>query len=104
MTYVCRALARFLALAVVVLPPATAAFAQDEPQLFNAFAIAVASGTIVKSGEKQVMVIGTLECGGLFSMQVEGGQMHRTGLHIEISGHRWRSPYHEPARVPEQAR
>jgi hypothetical protein len=29
---------------------------------------------------------GTLEYGGLFSMQVEGAQKHRTGLHIEISG------------------
>jgi predicted dehydrogenase len=32
------------------------------------------------------MVIGTLEDGGLFSMQVEGAQKHRTGLHIDISG------------------
>ncbi len=29
---------------------------------------------------------GTLEYGGLFSMQVEGAQKHRTGLHIDISG------------------
>ncbi len=32
------------------------------------------------------MVIGTLEDGGLFSMQVEGAQKHRTGLQIDISG------------------
>jgi predicted dehydrogenase len=32
------------------------------------------------------MVIGTLEGGGLFSMQVEGAQKHRTGLQIDISG------------------
>jgi predicted dehydrogenase len=32
------------------------------------------------------MVIGTLENGGLFSMQVEGAQKHRAGLHIDISG------------------
>ena len=32
------------------------------------------------------MVIGTLESGGLLSMQVEGAQEHRTGLQIDISG------------------
>jgi predicted dehydrogenase len=49
--------------------------------------------TIVETGEEiantnpnEVMVIGTLEGGGLFSMQVEGAQKHRTGLQIEISG------------------
>ena len=31
-------------------------------------------------------MIGTLENGGLFSMQVEGAQKHRTGLQIDISG------------------
>ena len=49
--------------------------------------------TVVETGEhipnnnpNQVMVIGALEGGGLFSMQVEGGQKHRTGLQIDISG------------------
>jgi len=49
--------------------------------------------TVVETGEQisntnpnEVMVIGTLEDGGLFSMQVEGAQKHRTGLHIDISG------------------
>lgn len=49
--------------------------------------------TVVETGEKipntnpnEVMVIGTLEGGGLFSMQVEGAQKHRTGLQIDISG------------------
>ena len=49
--------------------------------------------TVVETGEQvpntnpnEVMVIGTLEGGGLFSMQVEGGQKHRTGLQIDISG------------------
>ncbi|MDQ6760412.1 MAG: gfo/Idh/MocA family oxidoreductase, partial [Acidobacteriota bacterium] len=49
--------------------------------------------TVVETGERipnsnpnEVMVIGTLEGGGLFSMQVEGAQKHRTGLHIDISG------------------
>ena len=32
------------------------------------------------------MVIGTLEEGGLFAVQIEGAQKHRTGLHIEITG------------------
>jgi predicted dehydrogenase len=32
------------------------------------------------------MVIGTLENGGLFSIQIEGGQKYKTGLQIEISG------------------
>jgi predicted dehydrogenase len=32
------------------------------------------------------MVIGTLEDGGLFSVQIEGGQQHRTGLQIDITG------------------
>ncbi len=41
---------------------------------------------IANTNPNEVMVIGTLEGGGLFSMQVEGGQTHRTGLHIEISG------------------
>jgi predicted dehydrogenase len=49
--------------------------------------------TIMETGEQipntnpnEVMVIGTLENGGLFSMQVEGAQKHRTGLQIDISG------------------
>ena len=39
---------------------ATAVQAQDEPQVFNAFAIAVANGTIVKAAEKELMVVGTI--------------------------------------------
>lgn len=49
--------------------------------------------TVVETGEQvpnanpnEVMVIGALEDGGLFSMQVEGAQKHRTGLQIDISG------------------
>lgn len=49
--------------------------------------------TIAETGEKipyesanEVMVIGTLEGGGLFSVQLEGGQAHRTGLQIDITG------------------
>jgi len=49
--------------------------------------------TIVETGQQvpntapnEVMVIGTLEGGGLFSVQVEGAQRHRTGLHLDITG------------------
>lgn len=49
--------------------------------------------TVLETGEQipntnpnEAMVIGTLEGGGLFSMQVEGAQKHRTGLQIDISG------------------
>ena len=49
--------------------------------------------TILETGEQipntnpnEVMVIGTLESGGLLSMQVEGAQEHLTGLQINISG------------------
>ena len=67
MTFVRRA----LALAFALILPAPAVLAQEEPQLFNAFAIAVASGTIFKAGEKQVMVIGTLK-GPMFIETDEG--------------------------------
>jgi predicted dehydrogenase len=49
--------------------------------------------TITETGEKvptskpdAAMIIGTLEGGGLFSVQIEGGQKHRTGLQIDITG------------------
>jgi len=49
--------------------------------------------TIEETGEQvpttrpdAAMIIGTLESGALFSIQVEGGQSHRTGIHIEITG------------------
>lgn len=49
--------------------------------------------TIEETGEEvpyaspnEVMVIGTLEGGGLFSVQLEGAQRHRTGLQIDITG------------------
>jgi predicted dehydrogenase len=49
--------------------------------------------TIMETGEKvpyttpnEVMVIGTLANGALFSVQLEGGQTHRTGLQIDITG------------------
>jgi predicted dehydrogenase len=51
------------------------------------------SVTIEETGEEvpyaspnEVMVIGTLEGGGLFCVQLEGAQRHRTGLQIDIAG------------------
>jgi predicted dehydrogenase len=48
---------------------------------------------ILQTGEKvpttnpnEVMVIGTLEARGLFAVQIEGAQWHRTGLQIDITG------------------
>jgi predicted dehydrogenase len=48
---------------------------------------------VEETGEKvpttnpnEVMVIGTLEDGGLFAVQIEGAQRHRTGLQIDITG------------------
>ena len=49
-------------------------------------AIAVTGATNAYTVTITNLAGGTLEGGGLFSMQVEGGQTHRTGLHIEISG------------------
>jgi predicted dehydrogenase len=41
---------------------------------------------IPNTNPNEVLVIVTLENGGLFSIQVEGAQKHRTGLQIDISG------------------
>jgi len=58
-----------LALCIAML--AMPALAQDEPQVFNAFAIAMANGTVIKSGDKQATVIGTLK-GPMFVETDEG--------------------------------
>jgi predicted dehydrogenase len=49
--------------------------------------------TLAETGEKvpysspnEVMVMGTLDGGAPFSVQLEGGQVHRTGLQIDITG------------------
>jgi predicted dehydrogenase len=49
--------------------------------------------TVEETGEKvpnhnpnEVMVIGTLDGGGLFSAQLEGGQAHPTGIQIDVTG------------------
>ena len=63
---------RALAGALVLLAAAPAV-AQDETQTFNAFAVVQANGTIVRSGEKQLFVAGTL-AGPLFIETDEGPQ------------------------------
>ena len=49
--------------------------------------------TIEETGEQipytsanDVIAVGTLQNGALFSVQLEGGQAHRTGLHVELMG------------------
>lgn len=54
-----------------VLSATTPAFAQDEVQTFNAFALAVANGTIVRAAEKQLVVAGTLA--GPFFIETDEG-------------------------------
>ena len=54
-----------------VLSATTPAFAQDEVQTFNAFALAVANGTIVRAAEKQLGVAGTLA--GPFFIETDEG-------------------------------
>lgn len=60
---------RTLALGVIL--GSGPALAQDEAQVFNAFAVATASGTIVRAAEKQVMVVGTVR-GPMFIETDEG--------------------------------
>jgi hypothetical protein len=50
------------------------AAAQDEPQTFNAFAVVVANGSIVRAGDKQLMVVGTLA--GPFFVETDEGPIH----------------------------
>jgi predicted dehydrogenase len=53
---------------------------------FPFFTVEETREKIPNTNPNEVMVIGTLEGGGLFSIQIEGGQKHRTGLYIEITG------------------
>lgn len=53
---------------------------------FPFFTIAETGEQIPNSNPNEVMAIGTLEGGGLFSIQIEGAQPHRTGLQIDITG------------------
>jgi hypothetical protein len=60
-----------LALCAALTVAATPALAEDEAQVFNAFAIAVANGTIVRSAEKQATIAGTV-AGPMFVETDEG--------------------------------
>jgi predicted dehydrogenase len=53
---------------------------------FPFFTIAETGEQVLNSNPNQVMIIGTLENGGLFSIHIEGGQKHKTGLQIDITG------------------
>ena len=64
---------RAFACAVLLLAAAVPAVAQDDVQTFNAFAVVTANGTIVRSAEKQVMVVATL-AGPFFVETDEGPQ------------------------------
>jgi hypothetical protein len=48
--------------------------AQDEPQTFNAFAVAAANGSIVRAAETQLMLVGTLA--GPFFVETDEGPIH----------------------------
>jgi predicted dehydrogenase len=53
---------------------------------FPATTIEETGEQVPNSSAHEVMMIGTLTRGGLFAIQLEGAQAHKTGLHIEISG------------------
>lgn len=60
-------------LGVLCMAAAAPAFAQDDVQAFNAFAVVGANGTIVRAGEKQLVVAASL-AGPLFIETDEGPQ------------------------------
>mgnify|MGYP000016119485 CR=1 FL=1 len=64
---------RTFACAALLLAAAAPAVAQDDVQTFNAFAVVTANGTIVRSAEKQVMMVATL-AGPFFVETDEGPQ------------------------------
>lgn len=53
---------------------------------FPFFIIEETGEKIPTANPNEVMMIGTLEDGGLFAVQIEGAQKHRTGLQIDITG------------------
>src|SRR6266568_4546052 len=53
---------------------------------FPFFNVAETGAQIPNTNPNAAMVIATLEDGGLFSIRIEGGQQHRTGLQIDITG------------------
>jgi hypothetical protein len=59
------------ALALLFAVASVPAFAQDEPQQFNAFAVSQANGTSVQTGEKQSTIVATLS--GAFFIETDEG-------------------------------
>ncbi len=53
---------------------------------FPFFTVAETGEQIPNTNPNSAMAIGTLEDGGLCSVQIEGGQQRRTGLQIDITG------------------
>lgn len=69
--------------AVIACALAAPASAQDEIQTFNAFAVATANGTIVKAGDKQLVVVGTLA--GPFFVETDEGPQHVGRVNCALS-------------------
>jgi predicted dehydrogenase len=53
---------------------------------FPVTTIAETGEQVPSAGADQIMVMGTLSGGGLFTIHLEGGQVNRTGLQIDITG------------------
>jgi predicted dehydrogenase len=64
-------------------PRKLTAIVQNQFPFFN---VEETGEQIENTNPNAAMIIGTLEEGGLFSIQIEGGQSHRTGLQIDITG------------------
>lgn len=68
---------------VVGRPTALAAVTQTQ---FSHVSVTETGEQVPLTTPHEVMVIGTLPGGGLLSIQLEGGQQHRTGLNLLITG------------------
>ena len=68
---------------IVGLPEKLTAIAANQ---FPAITVEETGEQVPNSNPDEVMVVGTLDGGGLFSAQLEGGQAHPTGLQIDITG------------------
>lgn len=68
---------------LAALVAAAPAAAQNEPQTFNAFAVVMANGLIVRAAEKQVMLAGTLT--GPFFVETDEGPIHSGRVACAVS-------------------
>lgn len=71
-----------VALPAVVAAIAFQAQAQSEPQSFNAFAVVKADGSVLRSGDKQAIIVAALA--GTFFIETDEGPV--AGGHIACSG------------------